>query len=152
MFDKIVLGVDGSRSSDLATETVAALATKLGAQVEIVHVREHDRIISKAGSGPDLETREDAEALLSRTLGVLKTAGVTAHTTQRVAAPNDIAAELISVADETGADLIVVGSRGLSSFSGLLLGSVSHKLVQLAGRPVLVTHDPGRGAAATAAP
>jgi nucleotide-binding universal stress UspA family protein len=64
-----------------------------------------------------------------------------------VAAPNDIAAELISVADEIGADLIVVGSRGLSTFSSLLLGSVSHKLVQLAGRPVLVTHDPGRGQA-----
>ncbi len=146
MFDKIVLGVDGSQSSDLAVETAAALAQKLGAHVEVVHVREHDRIPSRASSAPDLETREDASALLTRTLATLKSAGVDAHTTQRVGATNKIADEIIAVANDANADLIVVGSRGLSSFSGLLLGSVSHKLVQLAGRPVLVTHDPARAA------
>jgi nucleotide-binding universal stress UspA family protein len=140
MFDKILLAVDGSQPSDAAVEAAIALAGKTGAAVEAVHVRVHDRIISKAGSGPDLETTEDATVLLASTVDKLKSAGLTAHGTMRHAATTAIARDIIVVADEVGADVIVVGSRGLSNLSGMLLGSVSSKVIHLAGRPVLVTH------------
>jgi nucleotide-binding universal stress UspA family protein len=142
MFEKIVLAVDGSEASKAATETATAFATKTGASVEVVHVREHDMIVSKAGPGPDLETREEAGALMSAVVDQLKQAGVTAHGTLRQVATSRVAHEIIAVADEIGADLIVVGNRGLSSFSSMLLGSVSNKLVHLAGRPVLVVNEP----------
>jgi nucleotide-binding universal stress UspA family protein len=141
MFETILLAVDGSQSSDVATQTAIGFAAKTGASVEVVHVREHDVIVSKAGSGPDLETREEAGVLLSGVVDKLKDAGLTAHGTVRQATTSRVAHEIIAVADEAGADLIVVGNRGLSSFSGMLLGSVSNKLVHLAGRPVLVAHE-----------
>jgi nucleotide-binding universal stress UspA family protein len=141
MFDKILLAVDGSDSSDVATQTTIGFAAKTGASVEVVHVRAHDVIVSKAGSGPDLETPEEAATLLSGAVDKLKDAGVTAHGSMRRAPTSRVAQEIIAAADQAGADLIVVGNRGLSAFSGMLLGSVSNKLVHLAGRPVLVVHE-----------
>jgi nucleotide-binding universal stress UspA family protein len=140
MFEKILLAVDGSPSSEVATQAAIGFVEKTGASVEVVHVREH-MISSRAGSGLDLETRDEAAALLSGVVDKLKEAGVTAHGAMRQAPPSRVAHEIIAAADETGADLIVVGNRGLSSFSGMLLGSVSNKLVHLAGCPVLVSHD-----------
>ncbi len=151
VFDKMVLAVDGSPSSNAAVDTAIGFASKMGAHVEVVHVREHDRILSKAGSGPDLETPEDANALLAGVVTKLTKAGVGVHATLRQAPRHDVAGEIVSVADEVGAEFIVVGSRGLSAFSETVLGSVSHKLVLHAGRPVLVAHEPAHHAAAAAA-
>ncbi|QFI69758.1 universal stress protein [Sinorhizobium alkalisoli] len=52
--------------------------------------------------------------------------------------PGDYAETILSVADEVGADLIVVGSRGLGRLRGLLVGSVSQKVVQYAPCSVVV--------------
>ncbi|MGI9387615.1 MAG: universal stress protein, partial [Methyloligellaceae bacterium] len=49
--------------------------------------------------------------------------------------------EIVRFARENGFDLIVIGSRGVSDFRGLLLGSVSHKVVQLADCPCLVVRE-----------
>ncbi|WP_261808042.1 universal stress protein [Paenibacillus sp. N3.4] len=49
-----------------------------------------------------------------------------------------ITKEILDYADEINADLIIVGSRGLSSISEFVLGSVSHNIVQHAKLPVLV--------------
>ncbi len=49
----------------------------------------------------------------------------------------DAAPSIIAMAREIGADLIVLGSRGLSDLKGLLLGSVSHKVANLAEVPVI---------------
>lgn len=141
MFEKILLAVDGSPSSDVAAQTAIAFAAKCGAGVEVVHVREHDIVVSKGGYGPDLESPEEGEAVLSGVVDKLIEAGVTVHGSMRQAPTSRVAHEIITAADEAGADLIVVGNRGLSSFSGMLLGSVSNKLVHLAGRPVLVCHE-----------
>jgi nucleotide-binding universal stress UspA family protein len=141
MFDKILLAVDGSESSDVAVQTAIGFAAKTGASVEVVHVRAHDVIVSKGGGGPDLETREEASVILKGAADKLKDAGITVHGAVRQAPTTHVAREIIAAADEAGADLIVVGNRGLSSFSGMVLGSVSTKLVHLAGRPVLVAHE-----------
>ncbi len=147
MFDKILLAVDGSQPSNVAAEAAIALARKTSAPVEVVHVRVHDRIVSKAGTGPDLEMPEEATMLLSSTVDKLKSAGLVAHGTLRQGETTAIAREIIDVADEVGADVLVVGSRGLSALAEMMLGSVSNKLIHLSGRPVLVAHprsDRGR--------
>ena len=49
-----------------------------------------------------------------------------------------IAATILAEADELGASVIVLGSRGLTGIKSLLLGSVSHAVLQHADRPVIV--------------
>ncbi|HEU6443784.1 MAG TPA: universal stress protein [Gaiellaceae bacterium] len=64
-------------------------------------------------------------------------AGFDAESLVRVV-PRGAAKEIRRVADERDAIAVVVGARGMSSLASLLLGSVSHEVMQHAGRPVLV--------------
>lgn len=122
----------------------------MDAEVEVLSCTfEHERIVSKAGAGPDLETTDEAVVLLDGVVNKLKGAGLSARASLRHAAPREVAREIIAVADEPGPDFIVVGSCGLSGISETLLGSVSHELVQHARRPVVVTHERHPAAART---
>ena len=137
MFNRIVLGIDGSDHAAKATDIAAALAKAVGSEVLVLHVLE--RIpASKGAPATDLEIPRDATDLVEKAAARLKEQGV--NTKERVVtAPSGrVAPEILSAAVEASADLIVVGSRGLSDFSGLLVGSVSHKLIQHASCPVLV--------------
>ena len=62
----------------------------------------------------------------------------------------DAADQLIGAADAHAADLIVIGSRGLGTWSQLLLGSVAHRVVQHARQSVLVVRDATQSGGATA--
>ncbi len=141
MFEKILLAVDGSPFSADALRVASNLAVKLGAQVEVVHVHEHETYGSKAGAVADLETPEESGTVLAGAIAELTGHGVPAHARLLQARRTDVAAKIIEAADAVGAELIVVGSRGLSNLSAILLGSVSESLVRHARRPVLVVHE-----------
>ena len=64
--------------------------------------------------------------------------GVAARTKLLVGNPSD---EIVTHADSIGADLIVVGSRGLGAFGRMLLGSVSRGVLRESRRPVLVVPE-----------
>jgi nucleotide-binding universal stress UspA family protein len=67
------------------------------------------------------------------------------HGTLLQARTREVPAEIMAEAEKVGADLIVIGRRGMSEVSEMLLGSVSNKLIHLLGPPVLVAHEfPGR--------
>jgi nucleotide-binding universal stress UspA family protein len=72
MFDKIVLGVDGSESSSSAAD----LASKMVAEVVVVHVRERAPGRARAF---DFETSEEAAGLLDEAVAALKDAGISAR-------------------------------------------------------------------------
>jgi nucleotide-binding universal stress UspA family protein len=55
---------------------------------------------------------------------------------------DDIAADILAVAGELGADVIVLGTRGLSSVKSLVVGSVSRAVLHRADRPVMVIPSP----------
>lgn len=140
MFEKIVVAIDGSPFSDAAIAAAGGLAAKLGADVEVLHVHEHDLIPSKAGMSPDLETPDEARAVVAAAIERLNTNGVTAHGHVLQASTRDVPRKIIEFTDESGADLIIVGRRGLSSLTGMLVGSVSNKLIHAATVPVMVAH------------
>ena len=76
--------------------------------------------------------------LTDATLDVVRKAGVKARSELRVAGFMGVAKEILDAAQSFGADAIVLGSRGLSDWSGLMLGSVTHRVTHMAHCPVVV--------------
>jgi len=139
MFDRILIAVDGSPYSEPAVSAAVEIATKFNSQVFVLHVREHDR--GRAGAFP-METPQDALELVSDTVKTLRAAGVTATGEVHGEVAGYAAKDIVDTAKKQAADLIVMGSRGLSDIAGLFVGSVTHKVLQLAHIPVLVVRPP----------
>ncbi len=143
MFKEIVWSTDGSEHAQRALPYVKGLAKEGGADITIVHVVE--RI--EGGGAVGLPRRADEpelQARLQKLAAELSVEGFSASLIVRGDVGTRPAHEVVDVAREVGADLIVVGSRGLSAIGGLLLGSVAHRLLHLAPCPVLVVPpDPG---------
>ncbi len=155
MFEKIVLAVDGSDQARGAIAAAIDLAAKSRGEVLVVHV--HDiGLVSREAT--DLETRDEARLLTEAALEMVMKAGVSARSELRAARSCDVAKEILHAAKGFDADSIVLGSRGLGDFAGLLLGSVAHRVIQLADCPVIVVraaavasaHDRGEGQTVTA--
>jgi nucleotide-binding universal stress UspA family protein len=144
MFEKILLAVDSSDYSRRAVDVALGLAGRFGGEVLVFHVREWT--VSAAGAFPtdgmaavDLEREQEADALVRGVVRTLEDGGVKATAEVRSASRGQVAGQILEEAKDVGAGLIVMGTRGLSDLSGLLLGSVAHKVLHLAECPVLIT-------------
>ncbi len=136
MYRKILVAVDGSSYSQKALETSRELALKTDPEVVIVvHIIENTALGVHAS--PDIHQRLFAEGhkLLESSAKVLEQDGIKAAT---VIKHDDAAKAIVSLAIENDVDLIVIGSRGLGRFGGLMLGSVSDKVLHFARCSVLV--------------
>ncbi len=137
MFERIVLAVDGSAYSERAAAAATEIAERFKADVLVIHVQEiptswaYDIDPALTEDGPGTE-------LVEKVVRELKERGVAATGDVRVPITGTVAHEIIDAAGSTGASLIVMGTRGLSDWQGLILGSVAHKVVHLAACPVLV--------------
>jgi nucleotide-binding universal stress UspA family protein len=120
---QMLLAVDQSPESTAATRVGAQLARGLDARVAIVNV-------SRAGVA-----REIAEAPERFAQKELAKVGIEVKVMAR---GGDAADEIVEAARDLGADLLVMGSRGRSPVTGLLLGSVSQDVVARATCPVLL--------------
>jgi nucleotide-binding universal stress UspA family protein len=134
MFESILLAVDGSGPSNRAVGTTLDLATKLGSEVIVVHVRERES--GRLDYEPTASDR--AAELVDETVRKVKDAGVSARGEVHSAVFGRAARAILEVANESGASMVVMGSRGLSDLAGLVMGSVTHKVLHLAHCPVLV--------------
>ncbi len=139
MFKHILVAVDGSAYSQNALPTAIELAKKFGSEIWVLHVSEHDRGRAAVFS---VETPAEATRLVGDAVKTVRDAGIPANGQLRDAAAGHIAKAIVETASANAIDLIVMGSRGLSDVQGLLLGSVTHKVMQLADVPVLVDRSP----------
>ena len=135
MYEHILLAVDGSEPSNRAVLAAAELAHRLDTEILVVHVREREptRYV-----GVELESNEEASDLVDEAVRTLKDAGLSARGEVHGAIYGRAARVILELAAENGTGLIVMGSRGLSDLAGLVLGSVTHKVLHLAHCPVLV--------------
>jgi nucleotide-binding universal stress UspA family protein len=141
MFKTIVLALDGSEAARRAAPLAVELAERDGARLVIVHVDE--RIAGKGGGQVHLDEdsiqadiREQAEQFAQR--------GIATTVRMSEAMVGGPARPIADVAREEGADLIVVGTRGHAGLSGILLGSVTQRLLHLAHQPVLAVPPPAQ--------
>ncbi len=146
----IICGVDGSPDSRLALGVAADLARRFGARLIVVNIVAalQDPVVPTlayapmarpVGSMPPMTARrtgvdvEAAEAMLER---ILIEEGLPDADLQTIV--GSPAERLADLADDEGAYLIVVGSRGRGAFKAAFLGSVANSLVGVARCPVLV--------------
>jgi nucleotide-binding universal stress UspA family protein len=137
MVARIVVGVDGSEGARRAAEWAAAEAERWDASVVVVQAWEFTPLVVATEAPIDLsKLRSDADAALA-TLVAEVFGGRASQVQARLVEELPANAVLDAVA-ETDADLVVVGSRGQGGLKGLLLGSVSQKIVHHAPCPVVV--------------
>jgi nucleotide-binding universal stress UspA family protein len=133
----ILLAVDGSAPSTRAVETTMEFAPCVGAEVIVLHVRETEAVPWTAQT-VELTTTGEAAALVDGVARRMKDAGLAARGEITDAMHGSAAREILRTARDEDAGMIVMGSRGLSDLAGLVMGSVAHKVLHLADRPVLV--------------
>lgn len=136
MYRRILVGYDGSEASRKAFDTACDLAAKHGAELFVLSVARPPDVADDVETEAVIEnSRRYHRRLLAELKPTVASKGVKAHFEVGVGHP---AEQIIYDADRHDVDLIVVGSRGHSKFTRLLLGSISKQVVQYAGRAVLV--------------
>jgi nucleotide-binding universal stress UspA family protein len=135
MFERILLAVDGSEHSYRAVAVAADLARRYEGDVIVLHVREHELTW---GADIDIETDREAITLVDDIVRRLKEDEVNVSGDVIRVAVGNAAKAIVDVASRDRADLIVMGTRGLSEWGRLLMGSVADKVLHLAQCPVLV--------------
>lgn len=136
MYSKIIWATDGSVAADAALPQVRELASANGTAVVVLHCNE--TMVGPRAYGLDVRLDEpEIQAKITRQAEELKVEGLDV-TTEFVTGHAGIAAHAIAEAAKSdGADLIVVGTRGHTRLGGLLVGSVTQRLLQVAPCPVL---------------
>lgn len=143
--DNILLATDGSKSSEAAAATTAKIAGQFGSRLHLVHVTPVHSFYSCYGEGESdtlsifEEDDERARSLLERQAEKLRSEGVNVEQTHlRIGEPD---AEVVALAEEIGADLVVAGSHGTGAMKRATIGRVSESIVRHAHCPVLVVRQ-----------
>jgi nucleotide-binding universal stress UspA family protein len=144
--DKIVLATDGSQHAEAAVNATIALARGSRAEVRVVNVWNLD--IRQRHCAWDVDVRSEARQLLDATVARLTAAGVRAEGAILRADSDHVAAGVVVTAKTFEADLVVVGSRGLSTWQSMLNQGISHQLLSAVDCPLLIV----RSRTATARP
>lgn len=139
---RLLLATDGSPNASRATQLVARLVREIReAEVVLLNVGQIPPIaMGGPGAGVKFDMLEEALQEASRTIlehAMHELAGVDCPVT-RIYRQGDPAWEIIRAAQELKPDLIVMGSRGLGQIGGLILGSVSERVLHAAHCPVLI--------------
>ena len=149
---KILVATDGSKEAELAATTAADLAQKTGSELHVVHgfgivpigPPVYPEAIDLQGEALEVETEERiseqrAQEVLEAEVEKIRSAGSTVAQGHLI--EGRVAPEIVALAEEIGAGLIVMGSRGRGGIRRALMGSVSDSVVRHAHCPVMVVRE-----------
>jgi len=137
---KILLAIDGSENSLRAAEYAANLMVHIpGSRITLVYVDTLATVIkTRGGALPrDYEdvVNQEAKRTLERAEKIFSDKQIPYNA--KVLEGYDVAETICDYAKECNYDQIIMGTRGLGSIKGIILGSVSHKVIQIAPCPVI---------------
>lgn len=143
MFDRIVVGTDGSDTATEAVRQAAELAKISKSELNIVSAFEpvnQSKLREESTDVPGdvshaVNPRQDVELTLDKAAGMAKQSKVDVQTHPREGDPADA---ILDVAEEIKADLIIVGNKGMTGAKRFLLGSVPNKVSHHAPCSVLI--------------
>ncbi|HEV8222267.1 MAG TPA: universal stress protein [Streptosporangiaceae bacterium] len=136
MSSTILLAVDARH--DVAEPIELARELSQGAQGSVLVLHIHEFSVGRYGRVQLCCAEEQAEDILPRIVALLEESGVPAESQIRQANSGDVARAILNVADQHDVHAIVLGSNRRTDVPLMPLGSVSHKLLHMARRPVLV--------------
>jgi len=135
MYEDILVPTDGSDGASAALDEAVDLAAAFDATVHSLYVVDVAAVGSEAGAVDLVESFEqmgedavDAAATRARDAGVEATGAVRTGSPHRA---------ILDYAEDTGIDLVVMGTHGRTGLERYLLGSVTEKVVRTAEMPVL---------------
>lgn len=144
LFNSIVVGTDGSETAREAVVQAVELAARLGASLRVVSAYEatagqglRDAPESSLAHDPQWVTklREEVDATLEEAAAIARAAGVGVSVSAR---QGDAADAILDVAEECGADLVIIGNKGMTGAKRFLLGSVPNKISHYAPCAVMI--------------
>lgn len=143
MFTRIVVGTDGSETAAEAVRQAVDLAKLAGASLSIVSAYApvpKRRVAGEQASAPadvqyEIGPREDVNLVLDAAAAVAKKEGIEVQTHPVEGDPGEA---ILNVAEETKADLIVVGNKGMTGARRFLLGSVPNNVSHHAPCSVII--------------
>ena len=143
MFNSIVVGTDGSATATVAVREAVDVAKAVGATLELVcayaPVSEQQLRRERREAPEDVQwgihPRHEVESSLTDAADLAREAGVNVNTYAREGDPADA---ILDVAEESGADLIIVGNKGMTGAKRFLLGSVPDKISHHAPCSVMI--------------
>jgi nucleotide-binding universal stress UspA family protein len=143
LFSRIVVGTDGSDTAKQAVREATELAKQTGASLYVVSAYDpvpasrlrEERLQAPSDIEHAVNPQEDVNAILTEAETEISGAGVPVRTFPR---QGEAADAILDVAEEEGADLIIVGNKGMTGAKRFLLGSVPNKVSHHAPSSVLI--------------
>ena len=129
---KVLIGIDGSKFSDMLANTIVAQLRYEANEILVLHVLQPETAEAipemSTGYAPELQAeKKSAHLMVEQIAEKLRAAGLKTETSVEIGDPE---ARILEVASTWSADLIVVGSHGYSGIRDLLLGSVSESVAR----------------------
>ena len=139
MFENILIAVDGSDYSHKALTYAKNMAEAYRATLRLVHVLAHTSDLLGYDDFEKLyaKRKHAGQSVLDDALAKLGETSFEIHQELLDGSEPDA---ILSFAKKNRADLIIMGTRGMGALKGLLVGSVSRKVIHLASCPVMVVH------------
>lgn len=146
MFSRILLAVDGSEISKRAVNALKEIAEKFPTEVLILNVFEPLYVSYGYHMAPHIsetikkELEEKAKRLVEETKNELLNLHLEIKNIDSLVMIGKPGEVIVDVAEKNNSDLIIIGSRGLGSVKGFLMGSVSNYVLHHSKCPLLVTY------------
>ena len=145
MFNKILVALDGSEHATKALDTAVRLAQRCDGELVLFHAIQlsalrgdyHAMVTPAARKIYRGLGREQGEAILDSAEKTAKDMGLE-KVVRSMVESDSTAKAILAAAESVGADLLVLGTRGLTGLRELAMGSVAHKVTSAAHCPVLV--------------
>lgn len=147
MYQRILVPIDGSPTSDRGCREAIRLAKGLGSRLHFVHVVDPRLLFAEvtATVGPQqlLDAwRAAGERLVARAIADATAAGVSADAAVRCDPGMRVCDEILEEADRVEADLVVMGTHGRRGIGRFVLGSDAEYVLRVSKVPALIVRDP----------
>jgi nucleotide-binding universal stress UspA family protein len=144
-FKEILIPVDFSDHSTAALESAIELAKAFDSRLHLLHCYQiQPGGVSPYGIAVPSSYSTEIRDAASQQLAAWQEERIPAGVSVDVSIVSEVPSEaIVGTAKKVGADLIVMGTRGLSGFKHVMLGSVAERTVRLAPCPVMTVHAPG---------